>query len=248
MEEECVFVHNTAKQMWLYIHNSNYYNDDDYSILSYYSDMIDLLFGQFDKMLNEILIKDKDMTYPFTDLKNSGIYGTEIVWSADSLLRVFSWMLPGGTAHFYGNAIQYKDANSAVRSFSFGNEYNKLEYVAGAYEYDTVYTLEDNNKTIYILYGQTMGSTRIVCHQLIAFSIQDELVPENIFEDKNGNITNEISICYEIGCSNISSYPFPRLTVDEKMKTIQIPEIDEEGCCTGKFIEYEFEGKKFKRK
>jgi hypothetical protein len=248
MEQELVFVHNTAKQMWLYIHNSNYDDDDEYSIHTHYSDMIGLLFGQFDKMLNDMLIEDKDMTYPFTELQNSGIYRTHIVWATDSLLRVFSWMLPGGTLHYYGNAIQYKNEKSFVNSFPFENEYNDISYVADAsYEYDTVYILKDNNKTIYILSGWTHFSTRIVGYQLIAFSIQDELIEENIFEDENGNITNEISVYYETGCSEIEGGTFPRLIIDENKKTMNFLEIKDD-CFTGRSIEYEFDGKKFKNK
>jgi len=238
MEEELVFVQNTANEMWRYIYNSNYNNDENYLIHSYYSDIINLLCVQFENMLNQMFIEDKDMTCSFASLQSNGLLGTHIVLSTDSLLRVFSWMLPGGTQHFYGNAIQYKNADLTVHSISFENEYNQSndDYAGASYEYDTVYTLKDNNKTIYILSGSTQASTRIVAYQLIAFCIRDELIEYNIFEDENGNITNKINISYEIGCSNIS-YPFPRPTIDVNKKNIYLPEITE-NCFTGKFIEY----------
>lgn len=252
MEQELVYVHNTAKQMWLYSHNTNYDFEGDYYMQ--YNEILTLIFGQFDKMLNKMLVEDRDMTYPFAELQNSGIAGTKTVWSSDSLMRVFSWMLPGGTQHIHGNAVQYKSKKLNTDSFSFDNEYNRCYDVQSAgYRYDTIYTLKNNDKTIYILFGGTKFSTRIVGYQLIAFSIHDELVAENIFEDENGNITNEVSVGYDIGCS-YEKFPmdedgFPRPTIDENKKTANLPEIEktEEGeCFTGKFIKYKFDGKKFK--
>jgi len=241
MEQELVFVHNMAKEMWFYSHTTNYDFDGDYYMQ--YDEMLTLIFGQFDKMLNKMLVEDKDMTYPFAALQNSGISGTKIVWSGDSLLRVFSWMLPGGTLQVYGNAMQYKNTKAIVRSFSFPNEYNKHDHDA-SYEYDTIYTLKDNDKTIYILSGRTLFSTRIAGYQLMAFSIQDEFVEKNIFEDENG-ITNKTSMSYEINCSDIDLKTSPALTIDVNKKIMTAWEM-KEGCFTGKFIKYQFDGKKFK--
>jgi len=218
MEQELVFFHNTAKQLWLYQYKNYGYEES----FLHYQKMQELAYEQFDGMLNMMLVEDRDMTYPFTELKNSGIHGVDIIWSSDSLLRVFSWMLPGGTQHIYGNAIQYKNTKSIACSFPFDIDYESFDNINGGYQYYTVYTLEDHNKTIYILFGRTNFSTRIVGYQLLAFSIQDELVAENIFEDENGNLTNEISISYEIGCNDINGEAFLRLTIDENKKILNL--------------------------
>lgn len=247
MEEELVFIQDTAKETWFKIKKSNY-KDDSLLIFSNYSDMLDLLCRQFDMMLNVMLVEDKDMTYPFTKLQmqKGGLLDTYIAWSNDSLLRVFSWFLPGGTMHFYGNIIQYKDANSTVRSFSFINEYNSDYGVnSTGFNYDNVFTLKEKGKTFYILSGRTMAQTMYPVYQLAAYSIGDKLTMENIFEDENGNITNEIINAYDIGCSTIDGNNFPHPVIDEKSKTMNLLEIND-ACFTGKFIKYNFDGKKFK--
>jgi hypothetical protein len=244
MEDELVFIQHTAAKMWNSMLNSNY-ADKEYVVHGNYDNMVNLLCGQFDSMLNQMLIEDKDMNYAFSKLQaqEGQLLGTHIVYSADSLLRVFSWELPGGTQHIYGNAIQYKDANSSVRSFSFENNSDSNNT---GYDYDIVYTLKEKDKIIYILSGSTKGQSHYPIYGLTAVGVQNELVPKNIFEDKQGNATNEISVGYDIGCSYenfTDSENFPRPTIDEKGKIMNFLEIKAD-CFTGKLIKYKFDDKK----
>ena len=249
MEDDLVFIQNTAARFWVNMFNfDNNKGNGDFDTYTNYHDTINLLCRQFDSMLNQMLVEDKDMTYPFTKLQmqKGHLLDTYIVWSNDSLLRVFSWFLPSGTMHFYGNAVQYKNPNSIVCSFSFENNYNKnYEVNQTGYNYDTVYILKEENKTIYILSGSTQGQTMYPIYQLTAYNIEDGFTSKNIFQNKNGNIINEINVGYDISCSNINGNNFPRPIIDEEKKTMNLLEIND-SCFTGKFIKYEFDGKKFK--
>jgi|GEM_PF-5716117 len=242
IEDELISIQDTVSRVWNHIHNSQYEDD---TIYSRYSDMMEQLCKQFESMLSRMLAEDKEMTYPFSKLQSDGLLGTSIVRSADSSLRVFSWMLPGGTLHVYGNTIQYKTGKQHAEIFSFSNEYNDLDYAENTgYEYDRVYTLIENDKTIYILSGMTLYSTRIAGCRLIAFGVENgKLVPENIFENRS-NFTNEVSVNYEIG-SNADSEPFLRPTIDENEKTLSLP-LTESNCLTGKYLKYIFDKGKFR--
>lgn len=242
MENELVFIQKTAAHMWNYTQSMYLYSHLSFEDFQYY-EIIDLLCRQFDNMLTQMLVEDKEMNYPFTKLQTekNGLLNTSITWSKDSSLRVFSWFLPGGTMHFYGNAIQYKSANSTVRSFSFADEGNGDDISSG---YEMIYTLKEKNRTIYILSGATMGQSMFPVYTLKAFSIDDELVLENIFEDEDGGDASTISVGYDMRCSNIDGSDFSRFIIDEEEKTMNFPEIKED-CFTGKCVKYKFDGKKF---
>lgn len=242
MEQELVLVHNTAAKSLYYEHNTSYDNG-----IEFYSELTNLSFRQFDIMLNKILIEDQGMTYPFGELRKSGINGTNIVWSCDSLLRVFSWMLPGGTQQFYGNTIQYKNTSSITCTLPFQIEYDEYPSAKdGSYDYLHIYLLRNSDKNIYILSGSAQRSTRIASYRLMAFSIVDKLVVENVFEDINGKQSNEINVSYDIADSyaNLPMGEFPRPIIDEKKKLLKVPRIID-NRFTGEYIQYVFDGRKF---
>jgi hypothetical protein len=204
-----------------------------------------------------VLLKSpRSFAYPFPRLTGlDSAYNPwkiSIIYSDDSLLRIFNWLSPTtGTWHHYPAIFQAK--NIRGRILSWDAEGAKGEGDQASTFYDSLFSLRSKGRQLYLCIGSGQGSGRLPFEIAETYEIAgDSIRGSNILPD-SGKMGSSIFIDLESMAYDSASQDIPDLTFNKKKQILKIPEIKGDESLpenirwTGQFLLYKFDGRKFIR-
>jgi hypothetical protein len=159
--------------------------------------------------------------------------------SSDSKLCIYCWdSMTGGTMHSYWSLAQFQDGNE-LRVQLFNPNSMSDEDFEGGYFYETISTVKTkDNKTVYLVTGNSRGSTIDFGEIIQAYSInKGKLVPEPIFQVK-AKMLDQISF-------DVHDAELVAIQVSPDLQKVSVPIVTKDGTPTDKFLIYKFNGSKF---
>jgi hypothetical protein len=213
-------------------------------LFSFYQHGNDSLETQSDLFSNKLIsfIHDNPATlnYPFQLLKDSN--AVDMATSADGLFRIYSWdTWLGGTMHYFENIYQYK---SGEKVYFLHSEKDGDDPAAF---YSEIFTLKTENKTWYLVVGNTISSTKDAAQFIKALAIENNALNDTIqlFRTKTKTL-NEIDVAFDFfSVVDRPERPLKLVKYDPDKRIVYIPIVKEEGKVTDKFILYQFNGQYF---
>jgi hypothetical protein len=213
-------------------------------LFSFYQHDNDSLETQSDlfsgKMISYIKNNPATLNYPFQLLKDSN--AVDIATSSDSLFRIYSWdTWLGGTMHYFDNIYQYKSGDKIyfLHSEKDGDDPKAF--------YSEIFTIKTENKTWYLVVGNTISSTKDAAQFIRAVTIENNAVNDTgkLFRTKTKSL-NEIYVAFDFfSVVDRPERPLKLIKYDPDKKILYIPIVKEEGKVTDKFILYQFNGQYF---
>ncbi len=228
--------------------NTSFLDKD--SIIDYVSQMDSVLFmwksepdtqmninNAFIKMIseNKDVIMNKILSFP----EDSYV---RMARSADNNLCLISWNTQmGGTNIHYATMALYKNGESVYEK----HLYDSTEEVYGDtyMKYDSIFTIENKNKKIYVARGFGRGSNSLPWQELRLFTIEnDKLVHPKLFPEDGERLAVEFDM------TQITDDSYPLIQIKNMGAEIRYPKPTEAGGFSGKWIRYVFEQGKFVQK
>ncbi len=185
--------------------------------------------------------------FPLLNYKITKNFGRRIniIYSDDSLFRVFNWLSPTtGTFHHFLAIFQAKSKSGMVIT-SYPEE-NYAEGDQAATAYLSIYNLNQTPKQLYLCLGYGQGSGILPFEMIETYEVtNDSIKSSNILLD-SANMSSGILIDREATMSNSNQQDIPMVKYDSKSQTLIIPEIKRGDIrWTGKLIRLKFNGEKF---
>lgn len=172
-----------------------------------------------------------------------------IVYSNDSLFRIFNWLSPTtGTLHHFRAIFQAKNKdNKTITSYP---EATYQEGNMASTCYTNIYRLKSSIKQLYLCIGYGQGSGRLPFEMVETFEVmKDSIKGADILPDSI--MTSSIFVDREATAYDNKPQDIPEIKYDTKKEILIVPEIkgnynkEEDVRWTGKYIRYEFKGNEF---
>jgi hypothetical protein len=173
-----------------------------------------------------------------------------IIYSDDSLFRVFNWLSPtSGTWYRFPAVFQAINKNKKVR-----NSYPVYpEGSQPSTSYKAIYRLRSTPKQLYLCIGHGQGSGRLPFEILETYEItKDSIISADILPDSthfsSAILVDRQSTAYDSGSQDI-----PKITFDNDEQVLTLPEIagnydlPDDVKWTGKLIQLKFNGYRFSK-
>lgn len=133
---------------------------------------------EFEEALKQLLLDPKSKDYQFSGLSEAGIHAVQ---STDKKMRVFSWDdNTGGSMRFYTNLYQVFDGTKPEVYLFRASQDTKAQETTHINE---IHSFQADNKTYYVLLGQSPVSNRLVYELLQMVTLNG-----NRMHFKNNNI------------------------------------------------------------
>ena len=175
-----------------------------------------------------------------------------IIYSDDSLFRVFNWLSPStGTMHHFPAIFQAKNKNGKVLFKD-----SEVPHIDGSMAltcYESIFRLESAARQIYLCIGSGQGSTSLPFQMIETYEVtSDSIEGANVLPDST-NLTSAILIDRQATFYGEKGQDIPEVEYDTKTQVLTLPEIvgsyAKEGDIkwNGKLIRLKFNGQKFER-
>jgi hypothetical protein len=212
-----------------------------FSFYQHDNDSLETQSGLFsNKLAGYIKNNPATLSYPFRVLQDSN--AVDIVTSADSLFRIYSWdTWLGGTMHFFDNIYQYRSADKVYFQHSEKDKNDPAAF------YSEIFTLKTESKTWYLVVGNTISSTKDAGQFIKALAIENGGVNDTVklFRTKTKSL-NEIYVSFDFfSVVDRPERPLKLIKYDPDKRIVYIPLVKEEGKVTDQFILYQFNGQYF---
>jgi hypothetical protein len=203
-----------------------------------------------------ILKSPKSFKYKFSKLAGQysdyNPWSISIIYSDDSLLRIFNWLPPAtGTWHYYPAVFQAKNKNNKIICDESPIETSYAEGDHPSTDYDNIYKIKSKLKQLYLCIGRGQGSYALPFEVIETYEvIGDSIKVSNILPD-SGKMTSTIYIDRRAISYKNKSQDVPSSKYDKKNQVLKIPEIignddlPETIEWNGKFVRYKFNAQKF---
>lgn len=219
------------------------YRGDDPKISRY--DSLELANTRLkNKLLSYTTSNIQTLQYAFKALQDNGM---TIATSADKLFRIYSWdTWQGGTMHWFENVYQFA-TDKTTKSISLTEK--REEGDPGGW-FSEIFTLNLDNKAVYIGYFHAIYSTKDTYQGVKLFNIADEELNDtlHLIKTKTG-IRNELGFGFDFfSVVDRKERPIKLIYYNKENRILKIPIVTETGKVTARFIEYIFTGQYFERR
>jgi hypothetical protein len=203
-------------------------------------DNYDALSGLSKKLRTYLLSPQNQVALMQSRLQKAQGAGLYVAESPDRKLRVYSWdKWTGGTMHFFDATAQYKTLSGKAMPYDFGPVDDTDN---GAYYDKIVPVRTKSGRTVYLVFGTSIGST--ICYTLSVASYEitrdGKLIKAPFFKTKK-QFLNEISCGVERQDTSLDC----DIELTNANKTLRIPVVDESMHFKSSYLIYKFDGEKF---